>query len=321
MKPGSITAEARDLHGTILSIAANSLEREIKAARKKDPSHADVKTILETLEPHRSFRRTSTVSIKELEAWTSGSRGGLLTALRQTFSSLVLWSITNVPMTPATYTHKQLVAALDLFGAVRVLRGLLEEIKIQAEAGSSDLALDVAACIICAPTASSFAAGLSHQHITDPSKSDSPPQRYSPQSLTLRAALHLEHEDVARISETDSRRAELLVRLYRRVETLSVSPQPLPQDISNLDMQNINLQAAVANADIDVSAMSASAPPAENIDQMLENAEVAAGQVDTGGLGGLGVTEEETLDDMLGLDMSGMGTDFADMEMDMEGVF
>ncbi|EDN09154.1 conserved hypothetical protein [Histoplasma mississippiense (nom. inval.)] len=136
---------------------------------------------------------------------------------------------------------KGIVAGIRLVGAVRVLRGIIDELKLQAETGSGDLALDIAATLICAPLAESFAVERAAFHPVDLSK-DSVPHN---SILTLRDALNLERESIPKLVDSDTPRAELIVRLNRRVDALTAIPQ-LSQEVSSIDvgniMQDINLE-------------------------------------------------------------------------------
>ena len=79
-----------------------------------------------------------------------------------------------------------------MLGSKPVLEALLDVVMKQAANGSPDVALDVVTAVICAPVAG---------------------ERYS-----LRHALHSAYSDVYTLSKRDATRAEIVVRLQRRVE-------------------------------------------------------------------------------------------------------
>ena len=207
---------------------------------------------------------------------------------------------------------------------------MLDEVKQQTEAGSGDLALDIAATMICAPMAESFAVDQNTCHPVDSSKESLP--RCS--VLTLRDALALQHDNVPKISEKDPLRAQLVVRLWRRVSVLSTPPT----QVSNIDVSNIiqNMHLGVDGQDrmdleptagIDVD------DDTDNINQMLDDATAAAAAgIDTGVVGhdmgqdlgqdmGLGAgTGMDDIDDVLNAaDMAVGNPEFLDL--DMEGMF
>src|SRR5436189_5610318 len=232
VKPSSISGEAQEIHRTVLYITARPLEDELKDARSRHPSRTDIKPILDVLDSHHSFQRTGSAHHTELEGWAvNPGGGGIVASIRSTFSSLVLWSTApEMSMTPSSFTHRQILAGIRLLGSTRVLCGLIDELKLQTETGSADLALDIAATLICAPMAECFVVEQASYHSLDPSKDAVP--RYP--ILTLRAALSLQRESMASLLERDPLRAQLIVRLHRRVEALSASPSIAPE-VSNLD--------------------------------------------------------------------------------------
>lgn len=346
VKPPSISGEAQEIHRTVLLITARYLEQELKDARARHPNRADIKSILEALEPYHSFQRTGATYHTELESWTANpAGGGIVASIRNTFSSLVLWSTNpEISMTPPSYTHRQLLAGIQLLGSVRVLRGLLDELKLQAETGSGDLAIDIAATLICAPLASTFVMEQASFHPLDSSKAPMPRLPI----LTLRDALNLERESLPKLVVTDALRAQQLVRLHRRVESLSTMPQMTTQDVANIDvnniMQNMELEngngqmgmregengdaitAAAAGGDGTAPGAANDDDSGGNINEML-NAAVAGAVAGTNGGGAEGEVGQDigmsgmdtSIDDMLNAPDMGVGNpEFLDL--DMEGM-
>jgi mediator of RNA polymerase II transcription subunit 5 len=340
VKPNSISGEAEAFHRTVLYITARTLEEQLKDVRTRHPGRADIKPILDALEPYLSFERTGSSRRAELESWTSHS-GGFAGSIRNTFQSLVLWSANpEISMSPHSYTHRQILAGVRILGATRVLPALIEELKLQTAAGSGDLAIDIAATLICSPMAESFAVDQTIYHPVDPNKEALPRCPI----LTLRDALIFQYENVPKISEKDPLRAEVIVRLNRRVNAL-LTP---PSDVSNLDVSNIidnmNLdggggigvgvggqdhQMELGSSGDHSGSMGRSAAE-NNIDQMLNDAVAATADVENGAAAaaagmsldgtGHGTGMDTSIDDMLNAADMGVGNpEFLDL--DMEGMF
>ncbi|OJD27964.1 hypothetical protein ACJ73_00638 [Blastomyces percursus] len=342
IKPSSISGEAQEIHRTVLLITAKQLGDQLKGVCTRHPSGNDVKPILEALEPYHSFQRRSTARYGEVEGWAANPAGGGIVAnIRHTFSSFVFWSTSpEISMTPPSYTHRQIVAGIRLVGAVRVLRGIIDELKLQAETGSGDLALDIAATLICAPLAESFAAERAAFHPVDPSKDAIPRCPI----LTLRDALSLERESIPKLIDSDTLRAELIVRLNRRVDALTAVPQ-MPQEVSNIDvgniMQDINLEGegmGMSGQRHDEGGEQSGQPnhgedDTGDLNEMLDAAVAAAAEGDgsgdgrgmgmsgMGGVGmGMGSGIDTSIDDVLnGADMGMENPEYLDL--DMEGMF
>ncbi|WEW55466.1 mediator complex subunit [Emydomyces testavorans] len=343
VKPASISGEAQEIHSTVLYITSGALEATLKDTRARHPSRTDIKPILDVLEPYHSFRRTGASQSTELDIWRANpAGGGLVTSIRNTFSSLVLWSTDpEISMTPPNYTHRQLLAGLGHVGSERVLQGLIDELKLQTETGSGDLAFDIATTLICAPQAETFTTEQAlYRHMAG-DKSTVPLST----TLTLRDALGLLRESLPKLIETDPHRAELIVRLHRRVEALCSIPQmPAGEvDVGNI-MDNINLEAVSGTAEqqqqqhgAESSNQGIMAAPGDtpgNLDAMLDAAASAA----VAGSSGTGGAETAMAAGLLesGLDSgggvgsgTGMNDVFSMMDMgnpefidlDMEGMF
>lgn len=317
VNPSSISGEAKEIHRTVLNITARPLEEQLKDIRTRQQSRTDLKPILDALEPCLTFQRTGSCGRSELDGWTQAP-GSLLGSIRSTFQALMLWSTSpDVSMTPSAYTHRQLIAGIRILGSVRVLGALIEELKLQTEAGNGPLAIDIAATMVCSPLAESFAVEQSHYHPVDPSKEALPRCPI----LTLRDALLIQHENVAKLSEKDPLRAEIIVRLQRRVNALSAPTTQMP----NLDMSNIiqNMQLGVdgpGQMDLDASGPGADMGEDEtNLTRIMGNAAAAVG-MDSGVGQDMGGGLDTNIDDMLSAaDMTVGNPEFLDL--DMEGMF
>lgn len=329
VKPSSISGEAQAIHKTVINITARHLEESLKDVRTRHPSRSDIKPILDALEPYLSFRRIGSCHRSELDTWVAQTAGGLTGSIRNTLQSLVLWSTNSeITMAPQPYTHRQLLAGIRVLGATRVLGALIDEAKQQTEAGSGDLAVDIAATMICAPMAESFAVEQNTCHPIDSTKESEPRCPI----LALRDALIIAHDNVPKISEKDPLRAEVTVRLWRRVNVLSAPPS----QVSNIDVGNIiqNMHLGVDGQDrmdLDPGATGVGATSGvgeedtANINQMIDNAAAAAAAGMDGGVGqdmGLdtGAGEMDAIDDVLNAaDMAVGNPEFLDL--DMEGMF
>ncbi|KAJ5339267.1 hypothetical protein N7452_005995 [Penicillium brevicompactum] len=343
VKPSSISGEAQAIHQTVLNITARPLEEQLKNVRTRHQSRTDIKPILDALEPYLSFRRVGSCHRSELDTWTNHSTGGLLSSIRTTLQSLVIWSSNpGISMAPHTYTHRQILTGIRMLGATRVLSTLIDEVKRQTESGSGHVALDIATTMICAPMPESFAVDQNNYH----------PEKPVPRCavLTLRDALALAHDNVPKISETDPLRAEVIVRLARRVNILTAPPSQVSNiDVSNI-IQNMALGVEGDRMDLepsaaDVTGNTVGEDDPENINRMLDKAAAAAaaagmdGGMDSGMDGGMDGGLDGGLGQDMGQDMgldAGAGMDAIDdvlnaadmavgnpefLDLDMEGMF
>ncbi|EEP81932.1 conserved hypothetical protein [Uncinocarpus reesii 1704] len=341
VRPASISGEAQEIHRTVLCITSRTLESTLKDIRTRYPSRTDIKPILDVLEPYQSFRRTGATNNTELDTWRANpAGGGLVTSIRNTFSSLVLWSTDpEISMTPPSYTHRQLLAGVGHVGSEKVLQGLIDELKLQTETGSGDLAFDIAATLICAPIAESFSVDQALYRQAGDAKYSIPRCRF----LTLRDALSLQRDSLSKLIETDPHRAELVVRLQRRLETLCSIPQMPPGevDVDNI-IENIHLGVGGASEPQQQSqqlqtvadqsnqgAVTTIGDTPGNLEAMLDAAASAAVADSNGGagaasgllgngVGGAGVEVGTGMDDVFNM-MDMDNPEFIDL--DMEGMF
>lgn len=228
IRPASISGDALAMHTTILSITAHRLDNALSRLQRREPTRADIDPIRDTLRNHSTHKRNDDIPNTELESWTSTPGGGLLAALRKTIQSLVLWSSSiGISRSPPSYTHHQLLMSSQLLGVKRTLAALLDEVVAQTEQGNGDVALDIATNMICAPSGHSNSSNPATPPYGDPT---TVPQRRETR-LTLRDALRFEKEDVTKLFSTEPGRAEVIIRLNRRVEAqlapiLAAAPMP-----------------------------------------------------------------------------------------------
>lgn len=316
VKPSSISGEAAVVHAVVLSLVGKQLECALRDLRRRNPDRSDVDVVLQNLQPHVTLKRTTASHHGELESWTSHSPGGLLSSLRNTFQSLVLWSTApDINMTPANYTHRHVLVAVRLLGARAVIQTILDEMKMQGQSDGGDLDLDIATSLVVAPTVDDVpiisepclprTTAHVHGQTTTPPAPAPLQQRtlYRPKTrLSLRDALRLEHDDVApRISTADPARAENIGRLYRRVEAhfAGVAEANAAADVG------AHALAGVA-ADLDVSIV----PTAADMIQGLEVAAATATAVAAAAAAGIDVDVDMNMnmDDVLMLGQAAAAT-------------
>ena len=208
LKPPSMSQDSSAIHNAVLSIVAKPLADSLNHVHRVHPSRPDINPLLTVLNPHTQDQRQSAAALNELTSWSATPNGSLLTALRQTIQTLILWSANtaaSADSTPPSYTHAQLLNTISVLGSQPVLTLLLDEANNNTQPNTTDLALDLITVMIY--TAST-------PHLQTP---------YMKNQRTLREALSSHFTDVEDLSRTDPARAQIIVRLYRRVETLMVS--------------------------------------------------------------------------------------------------
>ena len=300
MKPPSST-EAREIHQTILTLVAEPLHLQLRAIESEDPQKQVASAVADTLSPYIVPKRNISW-IPEVLQSSAASPRGFLVSICQTFHRLLDWSTSiEVNAGPPKFTFKLVSAAVQLHGASEVLLAFLNEVKMLYGTDKFDVAIDMVASIICAPLPS-IPSGT--------------------HCLSFRDALKNLHANLGKTLKTgDAVVAEALVRLHHRLQAFStaVSQQDISlnavssvaPDLSGMGLQNINLEAAAANAEIDVAALGVQ-PTSEDIDQILEGAT----GMESFGANGMG----SGADDVFGLE----ATDIQMMnfdDMDLEGMF
>jgi len=306
--------EARPIHKTILAILADSYSQLLESSSGSKSVNPALTALLTTIQPNKDARATNTATKADIESWTS-TAGGVLGSIRNTCHSLLYWDTSLIPSAglPRNFTYKQIDTAVHFHGAADVLHVLIDELKLLSGTPNFDAALDILSSLICARAGSLPEAGS---------------------FLTLREALRLENDSLAQILKGgDLVYAEAVVRLRRRVDILSVVPPqsdvsleagsgPIVPELTNMDLQNMNLDTTTANADIDVTALqnAAQAHP-EDIDRMLNEA-AAAPMLNEADFGDDGLGVGDSMDDIFaGLtDTGDMGMGNFD-DLDMEGMF
>lgn len=223
--PASISnnTDASQMLNAIVNIIAKSLEHSLRWLQRAEPTRQDVEPLSRALRSNLGWERRGASDHVELESWTATTGGGLTVAVKQTLVALTQWGLhPAVNVHPATYTHRQILVALKLLGAKRLLHIILDEVKTQTDAGHGSLILDVATALICASDAASWDAD--QQHLLH-----HPFQR----RLTLREALKNEVDNAPKLQKSPEPgavfQAETLIRLYRKVEAQLLMPQQQQQ--------------------------------------------------------------------------------------------
>ena len=253
VKPPSISGDAAALHEAVLSIAAEGLERGLTHVQELHPRRPETNALLATLKQRTQRQRNDAASHTELEAWCSSAGGGILVAVRHTIRTLLQWcNAASSNTAPPNYTHKQILTAHRLLGAKAVLEPLLDE--LLRDPASSEAVLDIVTSMICASDSADFPATNSDDNTTIVY------HRQARRQLSLRDALTILNENAYTLSKTDAPRAEMAVRLHRRVEAqLARSNQQgnnLVTDADNAMMLDLNDAGSAAmnmgqGADID----------------------------------------------------------------------
>lgn len=244
LSPPSISAQAQQMHSSILPLVASDITAALAYLQSCEPANPAITPLMGILSPHTSqtSTRTASATLTEMESWTNSSHGGLVGSTRQLIKSLVHWSLQsqNPPtsgehVVMPSYTHKQVLFALKMLGAKRMLEVLLEEIPGDNEG----LAYDVVASLVASPLQGDGGVeqkAASGGHELDPvtGELDSAENNSTAPAIqgriSLRQCLHFEMEDInALLTTTDAPRAQKLVRLWRRVEGLLRQPAQVHQ--------------------------------------------------------------------------------------------
>ncbi|KID98260.1 Mediator of RNA polymerase II transcription subunit 5, partial [Metarhizium majus ARSEF 297] len=306
--PSSISGEASTMLSSVRNLVAKPLEHSLRTYQRQDPKNQDIQPLLRALKDSLPLsRRTGGADHNELESWTNSSSTGLAGALRHTVQGLVQWSMhPSVNSMPTSYTHRQLIAAQKIMGAKRTLRLLLEEVRTQSETGSANIVYDAVAAIVCAPNVTNEPPP--NNQMMDAS-GNVPPAVQRP--LTLREVLRLEAEGCNKLQKADPVLAEIVVRLYRRVE----AHMAMPQNQAILEAPGIQLDLGSGAGGLgDVDAMAAAV--GVSVDGMtVDGLDMGIGG--PGSAGGLDATSDGDLFgglDTNGMDMFGWGD-----SMDLSG--
>ncbi|RYO98619.1 hypothetical protein DL764_007041 [Monosporascus ibericus] len=290
--------EAQSMLTAVVNIVAKPLEHALRLSQRQNPKSQDIEPLLKAIKDNTRFsRRTAGAGHNELEAWTSTANGGLVASVRHTIQGFVQWSLhPGINIMPTAYTHRQILAALRILGAKRLLHVILDEVKQQTEAGSGSVVYDVATALVCAPDVTNMppppemlAPALHHHAHNHVHHAPPPPPPVIPPHtrISLREALKFEAEDFKAIQQrSDAAMAEHAVRLYRRVEAqlLPAPPQPTAAEAEAM------LQDALGGMNDafppDASSSAAAAQGGDDINHQHHHLDLGAGnEMNLGGAG------------------------------------
>lgn len=218
------SSEAQAMLSSVLNITAIPLEHSLRSYQRYDPKSQAVEPLLKSIRDNIQLsRRTASATHNELELWSSTATGGLVDMIRTVFKGFVAWGVHPDPIVmPTSYSHRQILTALKMLGARRLLGVILEEVKDQTEKGNGSTANDVATALISAPDVTSMPPPSELSLLVGSSSHPvMPPQR----NTSLRGALKWEAEDCKKIHKSDPLKAEIIVRLYRKVEAQLLLPE------------------------------------------------------------------------------------------------
>ncbi|CZT52893.1 related to Mediator of RNA polymerase II transcription subunit 5 [Rhynchosporium secalis] len=217
----SNNTEASQMLNSILNIVAKKLEHSLRWLQRAEPSRQDIEPLSKIVRDSLNWERTGAAGHTELESWTAQASGGLAVSVKTTLAGLVLWGMNpTLNSNQANYTHRQILAAVKMLTAQRVLGALIEELKAQTATGNGSVALDAACAIVCAPEAASWESGMQTDIMG--ASTITPLQR----RMTLREALKIAADGTPKMHKTDPFTAETIVRLYRKVEAQMIMPMP-----------------------------------------------------------------------------------------------
>lgn len=201
LRPSSMSPDSAAMHSAVLAIASEPLAEALTHTQRVHKLRVDIAPLLETLKPHMQKHRHDGAAYSELESWAATPSMGLQTALSNSIHGLLLWCLaeqSGATGSPPNYTHRLIRNCVQLLGAKRTLKVLVNELVGQIASGQGqnvDVLFDIIVTMIVAPQRNSTS-----------------------QRLTLRDTLRTQFQEVGELSKTDADRARVVVRLHRRVE-------------------------------------------------------------------------------------------------------
>ena len=207
LKPARMSNESSMIHDAVLHILAGRLESSLLHLQQQFPSRSDIKPLVAMVAPFTSDNEGK-IATRDRASWSVTPKGGLLAALRTSIQALVLWSATaaSADMSPPQYSFEQIRSALQILGAYKVINVLIDEIQ---NANLVEVTLDVVAIMLLA---------VRHKK---PTEDQSSGQSMLSLPMTARLVLQIKFDDTLELSKTDPARANMIVRLHRRVETFT----------------------------------------------------------------------------------------------------
>lgn len=240
--------ESRDIHATIISMCAGSLEEQIKSKQGHDDTK--LKTASEQLTQYPKF----SFSVKS--RWLS-DHNKISNDLQQ---SVITMITTNEALPTPDYSTPDIPlmmhTAVGVLGAQGTLRILLRVLIQLSHSHEFLSAVDTISTIVCTG------------------------------DRQLKDALRVQHQNLGRVLKNESILAEAVVRLHRQVEgytnfltvqDMNLNEFTFAQHLSNIDTANPNLDGVPTSAgpmDIQIDQ-----DQADGIDQVLDEA-AALGNMD-----------------------------------------
>ncbi|KAK2065738.1 mediator complex subunit Med5 [Colletotrichum caudatum] len=282
LAPTSISNEAQAMLTSVMNIVAKPLEHSLRAYQRSDPKSQEVEPLLKAIKDSIPLsRRTGAADHTELDAW---SMGGFSNSIRQTLQQLMQWSIhPTMDRMPPAYTHRQMLVALKLLGAKRLLQLLYEDIRQQTETGSGSIIYDVATAIVCAPDVVNTPSN-SVNFLDNSGNMPAPVQR----KLTLREVLKSDAEDCKRLQKTDMNLAEIIVRLHRKVESQMAVSQAQAIQTDTMLQTDLGLGLDTGAGSLDDAMAAAAANVGQGDGMSVDNVSLDLGLGGVGGDMGLG---------------------------------
>lgn len=282
LAPTSISNEAQAMLTSVMNIVAKPLEHSLRAYQRSDPKSQEVEPLLKAIKDSIPLsRRTGAADHTELDAW---SLGGFSNSIRQTLQQLVQWSIhPTMDRMPPAYTHRQMLVALKLLGAKRLLQLLYEDIRQQTDTGSGSIIYDVVTAIVCAPDVVNTPSNPVN-FLDNSGNVPVPTQR----KLTLREVLKSDAEDCKRLQKTDMNLAEIVVRLYRKVESQMAVSQAQAIQADTMLQSDLGLSLDPGAGSLDDAMAAATANVVQGDGISVDNVSLDLGLGGVGGDLGLG---------------------------------
>ncbi|KAK2742232.1 mediator of rna polymerase ii transcription subunit 5 [Colletotrichum kahawae] len=291
LEPISISKEASDMLSSVMNIVAKPLEHSLRTYQRSDPKSQEIEPLLMAIKDSIPLsRRTGAADHVELEAWSGVQQHqhnhqnvGFANTLRQTLQSLVQWSIhPAMDRPPPAYTHRQILVALNIFGAKRLLQLIYEEIRQHSEAGSGSIVYDVAANLVCAPDANDSPWANALNFMDNSGNMPAPIQK----KLTMREVLKSDAENCKRLQKTDMNLAEIVVRLHRKVGSQMVVAQAEAIQADTMLQNDLGLGLDGGTGSLDDAMAAATANVVAGDGMSVDNVSLDLGMTGDMGLGG-----------------------------------
>ncbi|KAF3811437.1 Mediator of RNA polymerase II transcription subunit 5 [Colletotrichum gloeosporioides] len=291
LEPTSISKEASDMLSSVMNIVAKPLEHSLRTYQRSDPKSQEIEPLLRAIKDSIPMsRRTGAADHVELEAWSGVQQHqhnhqnvGFANTLRQTLQSLVQWSIhPAIDRPPPTYTHRQILVALNILGAKRLLQLIYEDIRQHSEAGSGSIVYDVAANLVCAPDANDSPWANALNFMDNSGNMRAPIQK----KLTMREVLKSDAENCKRLQKIDMNLTEIVVRLHRKVESQMVVAQAAAIQADTMLQNDLGLGLDGGTGSLDDAMAAATANVVTGDGMSVDNVSLDLGMAGEMGLGG-----------------------------------